>query len=71
LAEIDLKLRGKGDLYGIKQHGFERFKLADLEDLKLLEDANSDAQATFAKLADFPQLAQKVHKMYNGPVAEN
>lgn len=36
LAELDLKLRGPGDLYGLKQHGFLQLKLASLTDLNLI-----------------------------------
>ena len=36
LAETDLKLRGPGDLYGLKQHGFMDLKLASFSDTKLL-----------------------------------
>ena len=36
LAELDLKLRGPGDLYGLKQHGFLQLKLASLTDINLI-----------------------------------
>lgn len=36
LAELDLKLRGPGDLYGLKQHGFLQLKLASLTDIDLI-----------------------------------
>ncbi|MDZ7586598.1 MAG: helicase-related protein, partial [Patescibacteria group bacterium] len=44
LAELDLKLRGPGDLYGLKQHGFLQLKLASLTDLNLI---NLTRQAAF------------------------
>ena len=42
LAEIDLRLRGMGDLLGKRQHGFE-FKMASLLDAALISDAQSEA----------------------------
>jgi ATP-dependent DNA helicase RecG len=42
LAEIDLKLRGMGELYGVRQHGNE-FKMANLFDVALISDAQAEA----------------------------
>ena len=44
VAEIDLRLRGMGDLYGrsLKQHGKE-FQVADLLDAALINDARQEA----------------------------
>jgi len=42
LAEIDLELRGWGDLAGYRQHGKD-FKMASLLDAVLISDAQSDA----------------------------
>lgn len=44
LAEIDLKMRGSGQIFGLKQSGFESFKVADLSDLTLVSAAQSEAK---------------------------
>jgi len=42
LAEIDLRLRGMGDLHGYRQHGKD-FRMAGLLDAFLISDAQSEA----------------------------
>jgi ATP-dependent DNA helicase RecG len=42
LAEIDLQLRGMGELHGFRQHGNE-FKMASLLDAALISDAQTEA----------------------------
>ncbi|HET9847960.1 MAG TPA: ATP-dependent DNA helicase RecG [Candidatus Dormibacteraeota bacterium] len=42
LAEIDLRLRGMGDLLGMRQHGHE-FSMANLLDAVLISDARDEA----------------------------
>ncbi len=42
LAEIDLRLRGMGDLHGYRQHGKD-FRMASLLDAILISDAQSEA----------------------------
>jgi ATP-dependent DNA helicase RecG len=44
LAELDLKLRGPGDVFGVKQHGFERLKIASWNDVKLLKISKQAAE---------------------------
>ena len=39
LSEIDLKLRGMGELYGMRQSGLPDFKCADLSNIALLQSA--------------------------------
>ncbi|HNZ86081.1 MAG TPA: ATP-dependent DNA helicase RecG [bacterium] len=62
LAEYDLKFRGSGDLYGIKQSGFMNgVKIADLSDLELIKKCNIWAQYIFEKgLEKFPQIKKEI-----------
>ena len=46
ISEVDLKLRGPGDMMGTKQSGMLNFKIADLlKDGKILEFARKEAIA--------------------------
>ncbi len=45
LAEIDLELRGEGELVGTRQHGIAQFRVAELpRDAELLERARAHAE---------------------------
>ncbi|HWK18678.1 MAG TPA: ATP-dependent DNA helicase RecG, partial [Solirubrobacteraceae bacterium] len=55
LAEIDLELRGEGDLAGVRQHGLQSFRFAELpRDAELLERARVHADRV---AAEDPELA--------------
>jgi ATP-dependent DNA helicase RecG len=59
LAEIDLTLRGEGDVLGTRQHGLPEFRAARLpEDAGLLEVARTES---IALLASDPELADPEH----------
>jgi ATP-dependent DNA helicase RecG len=46
LAEVDLALRGEGEILGTRQHGLPRFRVAELpDDLALLTDARREVIA--------------------------
>jgi ATP-dependent DNA helicase RecG len=50
LAEIDLELRGEGDLAGVRQHGLQSFRFAELpRDAELLERARVHAERIAAE----------------------
>ena len=61
LAEIDLTLRGEGDVLGTRQHGLPEFRVARLpEDAELLELARAES---IALLASDPELAGPEHEL--------
>ncbi|MFZ2664006.1 MAG: DNA helicase RecG, partial [Patescibacteria group bacterium] len=60
LAEIDLRMRGQGDIFGTSQHGFKKLKIADLNDLNLLQEAKVEAQKYYQKLKGYPKLEDKL-----------
>lgn len=59
VAEIDLKLRGPGDIFGTKQSGFPELKLADITtDTKILITAK---EAAFNVIQQDPHLKDDKH----------
>jgi ATP-dependent DNA helicase RecG len=61
LAEVDLELRGAGDVLGTRQHGLPEFKVARLpEDVELLVRARDRADAI---LIEDPRLEQAQHAL--------
>ncbi|MBI2588553.1 hypothetical protein HYW31_02455 [Candidatus Berkelbacteria bacterium] len=60
LAEIDLKLRGPGELGGIRQSGIPDLKMASLSDIILLRETREAARESFPNLKDYPSLQNKL-----------
>jgi len=60
LAELDLKLRGPGDVYGTMQHGAALLKIASFSDFSLIEKAKKEAEKIFPKLSQYPLLQEKL-----------
>ncbi len=61
LAEVDLELRGAGDVLGTRQHGLPEFRVARLpEDVELLVRARDRADQI---LIDDPRLEQPEHAL--------
>lgn len=49
LAEVDLELRGPGEIYGVLQHGALNLKIASLADTRLIAKAQRDVHAFLQK----------------------
>jgi ATP-dependent DNA helicase RecG len=65
LAEVDLKLRGPGEIYGRAQHGELNLQIATLADTKLIARAQKQAKwfvENSINLLQYKQLAEQVEK---------
>jgi len=65
LAEVDLKLRGPGEIYGRAQHGALNLQIASLADTKLIarvQKAAKDFARTENDLLQYKQLSAHVEK---------
>ncbi len=71
LAEIDMKIRGSGDMFGTMQHGFKSFKIATLDDLDLLERAKQEAQETYPNISKYPMLKEKLEERTGKYIGNN
>lgn len=64
LAEIDLKLRGVGDIYGVSQHGNTKyFKVAAYDHFYLVPKAKLAAEKLLPQLDKMPLLQSLVQKV--------
>lgn len=65
LAEVDMELRGPGEIYGRMQHGALNLQIATLADTQLISRAQRAAKRFVAngdKLADYPELEREVRR---------
>ena len=69
ISECDFKMRGEGDLFGIRQSGEQMFKIADIRsDAKILTQANIDSQKfieseiknSFSNYRQFKKLIEEI-----------
>ncbi|MFL5895673.1 MAG: ATP-dependent DNA helicase RecG [Thermoleophilaceae bacterium] len=68
LAEVDLELRGAGEVLGTRQHGLPEFHVARLpEDADLLQDARDCAEELLAR---DPELAEPEHVLLRDAAAQ-
>lgn len=73
LAEYDLRLRGPGEIYGLKQHGFINLKIASLTDQYLINKAKT-AVNFFKKrysLNQFSQLKERIKEYQIGQITRD
>jgi ATP-dependent DNA helicase RecG len=60
LAELDLKLRGPGEIYGTKQHGFPDLRVASYTDLNLIRKTRQAAEEVADQLGQYSLLSKKL-----------
>lgn len=66
LAEMDLELRGPGEIYGARQHGVLDLRIAKLSDHELIAAARQAAEKcvkTGLDLVQYPRLARRVNEL--------
>jgi ATP-dependent DNA helicase RecG len=63
LAEMDLKLRGAGDLYGDKQWGVTDIAMDAIRNLKMVEAARKEAQEIVAEDLTFSHAPNLAHEL--------
>lgn len=69
LAELDLKIRGSGEIFGTKQSGRLELKIASFSDLPLIEKSRSAAQKVLSEdpnLDKYPVLKAKLASLGAG-----
>lgn len=60
LAEIDLKLRGPGKIFGTMQHGKAELKIASFSDLDLIGLTKYESEFFLEEINKYPKLLEKV-----------
>lgn len=63
LAELDLKLRGPGQIYGTAQHGVPSLKVASFSDFSLIEKTKKEATKILPKIDKYPLLLKKIEEI--------
>ena len=65
LAQIDLELRGPGEIYGTMQSGILDLRVADIYDHKLISEVKQAAETFINKhnLLEYAQLAEKINRL--------
>jgi ATP-dependent DNA helicase RecG len=65
LSEIDLELRGPGEIYGQAQHGKLNLKMAKLSDTKMISRAQTAAEVFLqseGNLLQYPEMKRQVEQ---------
>jgi ATP-dependent DNA helicase RecG len=67
LAQIDLELRGPGEIYGTAQHGQLNLRMSSMLDTRLIERAKTEAQAflTSGNMLKYPLIVERINRLKN------
>lgn len=60
LSEIDLKLRGPGDFFGVRQWGLPDFAMSALKDINIVKKAREAAEEVFPQIDKNPLLKRRL-----------
>jgi ATP-dependent DNA helicase RecG len=60
LAELDLQMRGPGDIFGTKQHGIPNLKIATWSDTELIKKTKEVAEEAIQNTEKFKKLYQRI-----------
>lgn len=74
LAELDLKLRGPGELFGTAQHGFYGLQIATFSDFGLIKKTRDEAENFLKKnptLSEYPLLKAKIVSLLQKTIQPN
>lgn len=63
LAELDLKLRGPGEIFGTRQHGFPELKIASWGDIDLIKRTRDLAEKVFENPKKYKELVGRMQKL--------
>ncbi len=65
LAQIDLELRGPGQIYGLRQHGILDLQMADMSDTKLLAEVRQAADDFLEgpHMLKYPAILERVNQL--------
>jgi ATP-dependent DNA helicase RecG len=62
LAEIDLRIRGPGEIFGTSQHGYPEFKVADPLNSELVLQTHELAKQLLPQISQYPILNSLIEK---------
>jgi ATP-dependent DNA helicase RecG len=65
LAEIDLQLRGPGEIYGTRQSGLPELKIASLDDWEIINETKAEAEEVIENLEQYSDLKIKLDEYIN------
>jgi ATP-dependent DNA helicase RecG len=63
LAELDLIMRGPGEIYGTQQHGRRFLKIASFSDFELIKQTKTEADRILNDLENHPKLKEKIEEI--------
>lgn len=62
LAELDLQMRGPGEIFGLRQHGFPELKIASWQDVSLIKKTRQVAKNAIANPKEYSKLFLKFNE---------